>query len=377
MLLKFWLLLILHHIASSLVINKRNKLYLSYISYTTQRIPYSNNSLWATSKVGGKVIGFGHASPQNEIENDHLQKYVNTSDEWIKTRTGIKKRRILKQGENLSTLQIEAAKKALTYCSLDPKDVHMIINASSTPQNLFGDASNISKHLGCKNSVNMDLTAACTGFVFAFVTAYNFLPKYKNILVVGSDAMSHFVDWRDRNTCVLFGDAAGAVVLQRMEHNETEETNDNVYSYYLGSNSELNDLLSVNFNNEKYNLDNPNTNKYGTITMNGKEVYKYAVSNIPEIVKKTVEESKIQMSDINYFIFHQANIRIIQATAKALDIPMSKVLINLDEYANTSAASIPLCLSEHIYKGVIKKNDIICMCGFGAGMSYGCVIFKY
>ncbi|GAW79495.1 beta-ketoacyl-acyl carrier protein synthase III precursor [Plasmodium gonderi] len=324
-------------------------------------------------RTGGKIIGHGHSYPSNEIHNDELKKFVDTNDEWIKTRTGIKKRRILKRNENISMLQIESATQALKSCSMDPLNIDMIINASSTPQNLFGDASNISKNLGCKYSVNMDLTAACTGFVFAFATAYNFLPKYRNILIVGSDALSNFVDWRDRNTCILFGDAAGAVILQRTEPNEENK----IFDYYLGSNSELNDLLTINFECDKYNLENPNTNKYGKLNMNGKEVFKYTISNLPKILQNATQDANIKIEDIDYFIFHQANIRIIETVAKYLDIPLSKVLVNLDEYANTSAASIPLCLSENIYKGKIKRGDVICMCGFGAGMSYGCIIFKY
>ncbi|CRG98737.1 beta-ketoacyl-ACP synthase III, putative [Plasmodium relictum] len=360
---------LIHNGVILLDINKNNK--YNFIN-NVKNIPYTNK-IRALGKSGGKIIGHGHSYPSNEIKNDELKKYVDTSDDWIRTRTGIKKRRILKRNENLSMLQIESANQALKSCSLNPLDIDMIINASSTPQNLFGDANNISNKIGCKNSVNMDLTAACTGFVFAFVTAYNFLPRYKNILVIGSDALSNFVDWRDRNTCVLFGDAAGAVILQRTEDNEENK----IYNYYLGSNSELNDLLTINFENDNYNLDNPNINKYGKLNMDGKEVFKYTISNIPTILQKTISDSNMKIEDIDYFIFHQANIRIIQTVAHKLDIPMSKVLVNLDEHANTSAASIPLCFSENIHNGKIKKNDTICMCGFGAGMSYGCIIFKY
>ncbi|SCL97493.1 apicoplast beta-ketoacyl-acyl carrier protein synthase III precursor, putative [Plasmodium chabaudi chabaudi] len=324
-------------------------------------------------KVGGKIIGHGHSYPSHEIHNDELKKYIDTNDEWIQTRTGIKKRRILKKNENITTLQVESANQALKTASLNPLDIDMIINASSTPQNLFGDANNISNELGCKNSVNMDLTAACTGFVFAFATAYNFLPKYKNILIIGSDALSNFVDWRDRNTCVLFGDGAGAMILQRTSTNEEN----NIYGYYLGSNSELNNLLTINFENDKDNLDNPNQNKYGKINMNGKEVFKYAINKIPKVLKKSVENVNLKLDDVDYFIFHQANIRILESVASTLNIPKSKILVNLDEYANTSAASIPLCFSENIFNGKIKRNNIICMCGFGAGMSYGCITFKY
>ncbi|SCN43109.1 beta-ketoacyl-ACP synthase III, putative [Plasmodium ovale] len=354
----------------TLEINKNSK--YNFIN-NVHNVQYTTKVRATGGKVGGKIVGHGHSYPENEIPNDELKKYVDTSDEWIRTRTGIRKRRILKRNENISMLQIESASKALKSSSLNPLDVDMIINASSTPQNLFGDASNISNKLGCKNSVNMDLTAACSGFVYAFATAYNFLHRYKNILIIGSDALSNFVDWRDRNTCVLFGDGAGAVVLQRTEANEENK----IVNYYLGSNSELNDLLTINFEQEKYNLDMPNTNKYGKLNMNGKEVFKYTISNLPKVLQKATQDSNIKIEDINYFIFHQANIRIIETVAKNLNIPLSKVLVNLDEHANTSAASIPLCLSENIDRGKIKRNDVICMCGFGAGMSYGCIIFKY
>ncbi|SPJ08356.1 oxoacyl-ACP synthase [Plasmodium sp. DRC-Itaito] len=363
-------LCIFHNNIYSVELNKNNK--YNFIN-NVHNIKYRTKIRAIHGKIGGKIIGHGHSYPSTEIYNDELKKYVDTNDEWIRTRTGIKKRRILKRDENISMLQIDSATQALKTSSLKPSDIDMVINASSTPQNLFGDANNISNKIGCKNSVNMDLTAACTGFIFAFVTAYNFLNRYKNILIVGSDALSNFVDWRDRNTCVLFGDAAGAVVLQRTEGKEENK----IFNYYLGSDSELNDLLTINFDHDKYNLDNPNVNKYGKLHMNGKEVFKYTISNIPKILKKAIQNSNINIEDINYFIFHQANIRIIETIAKNLNIPMSKVLVNLDEYANTSAASIPLCFSENIKNGKIKTNDIICMCGFGAGMSYGCVILKY
>ncbi|KAI4840424.1 beta-ketoacyl-ACP synthase III [Plasmodium brasilianum] len=389
MLLYIVIFLFVHHGAffSTLEINKNNK--YTFIN-NVHNIQHTTKLRATGGKIGGKIIGYGHSYPSNEIDNDELRKYVDTSDEWITSRTGIKKRRILKKNENISMLQIESANEAFKSCALNPLNVDMIINASSTPQNLFGDANNISNKLGCKNSVNMDLTAACTGFVFAFATAYNFLPRYKNILIIGSDALSNFVDWRDRNTCVLFGDGAGyhfndaklhncvlffvgAVVLQRTDPNEENK----IFNYYLGSNSELNDLLTINFEYDKYSLDSPNANKYGKLNMNGKEVFKYTISHIPKILQKIAQDSNIKMEDIDYFIFHQANIRIIETVAKNLNIPLSKVLVNLDEHANTSAASIPLCFSENIHKGKIKRNDIICMCGFGAGMSYGCVIFKY
>ncbi|SBS81567.1 beta-ketoacyl-ACP synthase III, putative (KASIII), partial [Plasmodium ovale curtisi] len=199
---------------------------------------------------------------------------------------------------------------------------------------------------------------------------YNFLHRYKNILIIGSDALSNFVDWRDRNTCVLFGDGAGIcipITIHHFPHDEngtinrdnkrytvknharTEANEENkIVNYYLGSNSELNDLLTINFEQEKYNLDMPNTNKYGKLNMNGKEVFKYTISNLPKVLQKATQDSNIKIEDINYFIFHQANIRIIETVAKNLNIPLSKVLVNLDEHANTSAASIPLCLSENV-----------------------------
>ncbi len=326
-------------------------------------------------KRGVTIIGSGSATSPQVLGNNNLSKIVETSDDWITSRTGIKKRH-LADTQSLSDLASEAAQKAIVDAGLTPDDIDLIILATSTPDDLFGSASKVQHQIGATKAVAFDLTAACSGFVFALVTASQFLRNgvYQNIVVIGADCLSRWVDWSDRTTCVLFGDGAGAVVCQ------SNQEKDNLLGFQMHSNGELNNCLNLAYQGESKNL---GTDKqiiqggFGFISMNGREVYRFAVSKVPEVIEKALYKAYLSTEDVDWLILHQANQRILDAVANRLKISKDKVISNLSEYGNTSAASIPLALDEAVKKGKIKAGDTIVTSGFGAGLTWGAAIFKW
>jgi 3-oxoacyl-[acyl-carrier-protein] synthase III len=326
-------------------------------------------------KRGVTIVGSGSAVSEQVLSNNDLSEIVDTSDDWITSRTGIKKRHVT-DGESLSDLGASAARKAILNSGLTPIDIDLIILATSTPDDLFGSASKIQYQIGATNAVAFDLTAACSGFVFGLVTAAQFIRNgvYKNIIVIGADCLSRWVDWSDRTTCVLFGDGAGAVVCQG------SEVKDNLLGFQMHSNGECNDCLNLSYVGENKSIGKNKEvieGKFGYITMNGREVYRFAVSKVPEVIEKALYKAYLSADDIDWLILHQANKRIIDAVANRLKIGDEKVISNLSEYGNTSAASIPLALDEAIKEGKIKQGDTIAISGFGAGLSWGAAIFKW
>ena len=326
-------------------------------------------------KRGVTIIGSGSATSPQTLDNHDLSQIVETSNDWITSRTGIKKRH-LAQSQSLSDLAASAAQKAIVNAGLTPDDIDMIILATSTPDDLFGSAGKVQHQIGATKAVAFDLTAACSGFVFALVTASQFLRNnaYKNIVVIGADCLSRWVDWSDRTTCVLFGDGAGAVVCQSSEHK------DNLLSFQMHTDGELNSCLNLAYQGESKNISidkQVTQGRFGYITMNGREVYRFAVSKVPEVIEKALYKAYLSTEDVDWLILHQANQRIIDAVANRLKIDQEKVLANLSEYGNTSAASIPLALDEAVQQKKIKKGDTIVTSGFGAGLSWGAAIFKW
>lgn len=326
-------------------------------------------------KRGITIIGSGSATSSQVLDNHNLSQIVETSDDWITSRTGIKKRH-LADSQSLSDLAASAAQKAIVNAGLTPDDIELILLATSTPDDLFGSAGKVQHQIGASNAVAFDLTAACSGFVFGLVTASQFLRNgvYKNIVVIGADCLSRWVDWSDRTTCVLFGDGAGAIVCQ------SSEQEDNLLGFQMHSNGELNSCLNLAYQGESKNI---GTDKqviqggFAYITMNGREVYRFAVSKVPEVIEKALYKAYLSTDDVDWLILHQANQRILDAVASRLKIPPEKVIANLSEYGNTSAASIPLALDEAIQQGKIKQGDTIVTSGFGAGLSWGAAIFKW
>uniref|UniRef100_A0A4D6WZP1 Beta-ketoacyl-[acyl-carrier-protein] synthase III n=1 Tax=Sphondylothamnion multifidum TaxID=193186 RepID=A0A4D6WZP1_9FLOR len=326
---------------------------------------------------GARILATGSAVPDSSISNKQISSIVETSDDWIATRTGIKERKILTGlDQSVIDLAVSASISALNKISMNPAKIDLIILATSSPNDLFGSASQIQYMIGAKNAVAFDLTAACSGFVIAIITASQFLQNgsYRNILVVGADVLSKWVDWSDRSTCILFGDGAGAVILQSCSKEENQ-----FLGFNLNTNGKYCNYLSIPYKENQYYNDvlNVYQGTFNHIKMNGKEVYKFAVSQVPLSIMKCLNDLKISVDDIDWLLLHQANERILTAVADKLCIEYKKVISNLAEYGNTSAASIPLALDEVLNQRKIMNNDIIVISGFGAGLTWGTVIIKW
>ena len=326
---------------------------------------------------GARILATGSAVPDSVISNHQISQIVETSDEWIVTRTGIKERRLLTGlSQSVIDLAVLASNRALNKINMNPEHIDLIILATSSPNDLFGSASQLQAQIKAINAVAFDLTAACSGFVLGLVTATQFLQNgpYRTILIVGADALSKWIDWSDRSTCILFGDAAGAVILQACTYKDnsilgfdlnTDGKAYNQLSIAYKENSQLNTTLRVMQGSFKY------------ISMNGKEVYKFAVSQVPLSILKCLDKLHLSIDDIDWLLLHQANERILHAVANKLSISINRVISNLSKYGNTSAASIPLALDEALRDNKIKYNDTIVISGFGAGLTWGTIILKW
>ncbi|MDZ7966741.1 MAG: beta-ketoacyl-ACP synthase 3 [Nostoc sp. DedSLP03] len=325
--------------------------------------------------LGVAITGSGSAVPATSLHNETLSELVETSDEWIATRTGIRQRRLALPSESLSVLATAASSQAIAASGIKPEDLDLILLATSTADDLFGSACQVQAQLGATNAVAFDLTAACSGFVFGLVTAAQYIRTgvYRNVLLIGADILSRWVDWEDRRTCVLFGDGAGAVVLQAAK-------SDRLLGFALRSDGTQNHYLNLAYAGTSQELltdVNITKGAYQPITMNGKEVYRFAVQKVPEIIDKALFQANLSVDQIDWLILHQANQRIIDAVAQRLNIPEHKVISNLAHYGNTSAASIPLALDEAVQQGKIQTNDIVATSGFGAGLTWGAAIFQW
>ncbi|AUC59784.1 3-oxoacyl-[acyl-carrier-protein] synthase III FabH [Cyanobacterium sp. HL-69] len=327
------------------------------------------------AKNGITIIGSGSAIATQVISNEDLSQIVDTSDDWISSRTGIKQRHIA-TSTTLSELAAQAGQKAIANAHLTPLDIDLIILATSTPDDLFGSAGQVQNLIGATRAVAFDLTAACSGFVFSLVTASQFIRNgvYQNVLVIGADCLSRWVDWGDRTTCVLFGDGAGAVVCQGSPEK------DNLLGFEMCSNGALNNTLNLSYQGNLQDIGEDkkiNHGSFSNITMNGREVYRFAVNKVPEVIEKALFRANLTTDDVDWLILHQANKRIIDAVASRLKIPENRVISNLQNYGNTSAASIPLALDEALKEGKIKSGDVVAVSGFGAGLSWGASIFRW
>src|SRR3989339_2057783 len=317
-----------------------------------------------------KIIGTGSYVPPKIITNDDLSKIVDTSDEWIRSRTGIEERRVSDPQTATSDLAYFAAKRALLSSKTDPMSIDLILVATCSPDTLFPSVSCIIQdRLGAKNAGALDVSAACSGFNFALATAASFIESgnYKNILVVGADTLTKYLDWTDRNTCILFGDGAGAVMLKATDEDC------GVLSSYLKAKGEDGKFLVMPGGGSR----DPEMKNKRFIRMEGKEVFKFAVKALEESVLEVLKLSGMDISDIDFVIPHQANIRIIDHVIKKFNLPKDKVYVNLQKYGNTSAASIPMALDEAVAGNKIKKGDIVVLSGFGAGLTYAANLVKW
>lgn len=322
-----------------------------------------------------RITGTGSYVPHKVLNNFDLEKKVDTSDEWITERTGIRERRIARKDEANSDLCLEASKRALEAAVVKAKDIDMIIVATmSGDMPMPSTAAILQNKLGAKNAAAFDVNAACSGFLYGLSVADNFIKTgtSKKLLLVGAEVNSKFIDWKDRNTCVLFGDGAGAVVM------EPTGGKRGILSTRLYSDGKLWDFICLPGGGSK-NPPSAKTlkNRMHFIKMKGNETFKVAVRTLEKLVVDTLKENKISPSQLAMLIPHQANLRIIKATAERLNLPMSRVALNLDKYGNTSSASIPIALDEVVRADSIKKNDYVLLEAFGSGLTWASALIKW
>jgi 3-oxoacyl-[acyl-carrier-protein] synthase-3 len=317
--------------------------------------------------IKSKITDTGSYLPKKFLTNSDLTRMVETSDEWILERTGIKKRHIADDGELTSDIAFKAAENALKNSTIKAEEIEMIILATTTPDLTFpATATTVQAKLNAKKAFAFDIQAVCSGFVYAISIADNFIKsgQVKNALVIGADILSRIVDWKDRNTCVLFGDGAGAVLLQ------ASQDDSGIIATDLHSDGTLNDILKTSGGTSS-------TQKSGFIEMTGKEVFKHAVEKMTKSVLDSLDKAGLKLSDIDLLVPHQANARILNAVATRLELPAEKVVLTVEDHANTSAASIPLALDFANRGNRIKKGDIVVLEALGGGLTWGSIVLKW
>lgn len=321
-----------------------------------------------------KIIGTGSYVPTKVLTNEDLEKMVDTNHEWIVTRTGIAERRIAEDNETTSDIAAKAALKALKDSNIKPEEIDLIIVATNSPDMIFpATACLVQKRIKAVNAATFDLQAGCTGAVYALITAWQYIATdfYDNVLVIGADTLSKFVDWTDRNTCILFGDGAGAAVLKADQEK-------GIFSGCLTGDGSYDDLIMIPAGLSKNPASHETIDKkMHYVKMKGNEVFKLAVKNMKRTTVKTLGKCNLSVEDVDCFIPHQANIRIISALTRVLKIKKDKVFVNLNKYGNTSAASVMIALDEAVKEGKIKSGDIVVLTAFGAGLTSGAIVLKW
>ena len=316
--------------------------------------------------IFSKIIGVGSYLPKKVLTNKDLEKSLDTTDEWITSRTGIKQRHIVSPGQQTSDLAFEAARKAISNSNINTDEIDLIIVATTTPDKIFpSTACTVQTKLGIKNCPAFDIQAVCSGFIYALSIADKFIKtnSAKNILVIGADSMSKITDYTDRSNAILWGDGAGAVVLSSSDQQ-------GILSTHIHADGKYEELLHV----PKRNVENKVKQ---TIEMQGSQVFKIAVNTLDKIVDETLIANQLKKEDIDWVVPHQANFRILEATAKKLEMGMDKVIVTIDRHGNTSAASIPLALDDGIQSGKIKPGHLLLMEAFGGGFTWGSALIRY
>ncbi len=324
------------------------------------------------SNIRSVIRSTGAYLPERVLTNQDLEKMVDTTDEWIFQRSGIKERRIAADNETTGTMAIAAARVAMERGGVAPGDIDGVIVATTTPDKTFPSvAVKVQAELGIPVCLAFDVQAVCTGFVYALSVADSFIQtgKSKRILVVGAEKMSSIVDWEDRTTCVLFADGAGAAIVEAGE-GTGELTDRGILSTHLYANGAQRDLLYTDGGTST-------TGESGHVVMHGREVFKYAVQYMADVVNEALEENNLRAEDIDWLVPHQANSRIIESTAKKLKLSMDKVVMTVERHGNTSAASIPLALHEAVSDGRIKEGDLILIEGMGGGLTWGSALVRF
>lgn len=306
----------------------------------------------------GKICGTGAYIPEKILDNEALSKLVDTSDEWIRSRTGIRRRHIAGEKETVAFMAGEAAKAALQNAKLNGSAVELILAATmSAEEAMPGVAARVQQTIGAKGAASFDINSACTGFLAALNTAQTYIEAgiYKTVLVVGAEKLSSLVDWNDRNSCILFGDGAGAVVLKADP--------EGLYVQVSHSEGEKGQAL--------------NAPKNGFLQMDGRAVFEFAVSRVPEVIREVLKKAGIEKEEVDFYLLHQANRRIISAAVKRLGLEEERFPMNMEEYGNTSAASIPILLYEENRRGKLKKDSLLVLSGFGGGLTYGASLLRW
>jgi 3-oxoacyl-[acyl-carrier-protein] synthase-3 len=326
----------------------------------------------SSKQVYARIAGTGSHLPAKVVTNDDLAKIVDTSDEWIATRTGIRQRHVASQEETTSELGYQAALRALEAAGVQPSEIELIVVGTTTPDLIFPSTACLIQHrLGAEGCAAFDVNAACSGFIYALTVADKFIRSgaVKTALVIGAETLTRMLDWNDRGTCVLFGDGAGAVVLKA-----DEETG--VLSTHLHADGGKKELLWNPVGvSAGFKPDEPNAGV--RVLMTGNEVFKHAVKALDSVVEETLEANNLDRHDIDWLIPHQANLRIIEATAKRLDMPMERVIVTVDKHGNTSAGSVPLALDEAVRSGKVQRGQLLLLEAFGGGFTWGSALLRY
>lgn len=325
-----------------------------------------------SDRIYARISGTGHCLPDKVVTNHDLEKIVETSDQWIQERTGIKERRVAAPDQTTCDLAEHAAKQALEASGLSPKDIDLLVVGTTTPDLIFPSTACLLQHrLGLGECGAFDVNAACSGFVYALSVADQYIRsgQAKHVLVVGAETLTRMLDWTDRQTCVLFGDGAGAVVL-------SADTEPGILSTHIHANGSHADLLKVDVGVSKgFKADEARVGI--SVMMRGNEVFKVAVNTLGRIVEETLEANGIDRSELDWLIPHQANLRIIKATAKKLQMSMDQVIVTVDRHGNTSAASVPLALHEAVSSGRVQRGQLLLLEAFGGGFTWASALLRY
>lgn len=320
-----------------------------------------------------QLTGCGHNLPGRIVPNTEFCEFLETTDEWIVERTGIRQRHFVEEGQSASDLSVPAARRALEMARISPEEIDLIVVATSTPDMLMPNTASIIQHaIGATKAAAFDIEAACAGFAYAFTIACQFIMAgtYERVLVIGVDVMSKFLNMEDRTTAILFGDGAGALVLERGEK-------DGVHALHLGADGSGRGHIMIPLGSRVPPSHELIENGGHCMQMRGKEVYKFAVDTVPKAIHAVLQKAELSLDDVDHVLLHQANYRIMEAVAKRMGIPSEKMIVNVDRVSNTSGGSIPIALTEAVLAGQVKPNDRLVMVGFGAGLTWGAALVTW
>lgn len=320
-----------------------------------------------------EILGVGYYVPERVMTNAEIETFLDTTDRWIVERTGIRERRIAAPDEAMSDFGVHAARQAIAHAGIDPAEIDLVLCATSSPDYVMPATAALIQHrLGLRQVPCFDLEAACSGFVYGMITASQFLATgmYRTALVVGGDLVSRYLDWSDRGTAVLFGDAAGAVILRGGGR-------EGLLASYMGADGAGGSFIQIAMGSRAFPSPESVATKQHCLTMNGRETYRFAVEIVPRCVEEVCRQAGITVDAIDHMILHQANYRIMEAAARRMDLPMERMVVNVDRMANSSAGTVPLALAEAVEAGRIQPGDLVCLVGFGSGLTWASTLVRW